>query len=370
MTSPWRISPGTDRIELNARREGQVTFTVTNPGPVDQRAVLEVLPGDNTRADWFVVDEPRRLIKHGGSATFLVHIKARPEAAPGPAWLAARVYPAEGAPEEHSTVSDRVAFDITGAAAKRISPLLWIVPVAVLALVVTGVLGWLFLGGEDPVPVPPTTTTTTTAAQPALMVDLTGQTEEQAGAILTGLGAAVGGVAHRHDPPNAGTVLEQSVPQGKQLQPGDTVNLVVAVALAPPALQAPSNGATFAASQGMPTVSWQPVPGAAGYRVQFESEVCAFIIFGIAPCIYSSEGKWGPPYTDYHARSFVEATTNSASPDFKLRIHDGVPRAGHSGDVRWQVFALDDFGNVGPPSGFFTFHVALRNPDEYGPLPS
>lgn len=376
MTSPWTISAGTERLTLNAERKADVTFTVTNSGPVDQRAVVEVLPGDNARPEWFNVEQPQRMITHGGSASFLAHVAVRLDVPPGAFWLAGRVYSADGPPEETSVVSDRVAFDVTGAAAKKSSPLVWLIPAVVLALVVAGVLGWLFLrGGDDPEPValttttaPPTTTTTPPPA-PVLMINLVGKTEQQAADALTDLGAAVGGVAHRNDPPNAGKVLEQSVAEGTQLQPGDTVNLVVAVALAPAALQAPSNGATFAVSQGMPTVAWQAVPGAAGYRVQFESAVCAFIIFGITPCIYSTEDKWGGPYVDYHARSFMDVTTNSATPDFQLRIHDGVPRAGHSGDVRWQVFAMDDFGNVGPPSGFFTFHKSLRNPDEYGPLP-
>ena len=372
MTSPWTISAGSERIDLDAQRKGALTFTDTNPGPVDQRAVFEVLPGEGAKPEWFTVHEPQRVITHGSSASFLVDVAVRPEAAPGPAWVAGRVYSADGAPEETSVLSDRVAFEVTGTAAKKFNPLLLIIPVVVLALAVAGVVGWLVLRDDGP-PAAVTTTTTpppTTTEPPPVMVDLVGMTEQEATDTLAELGLTVGGVARRNEPGSAGLVLEQSVAEGQQLQDGDSVNLVVAVALTPAALLAPSNGTAFAVNQGLPTVSWQAVPGAFGYRVQFESSVCAFLLVAISPCIYATEGQFGPPYTDYHARSFVDVTTTSATPTFQLKVHPGVPRAGHSGDVRWQVFPMDDFGNLGPPSGFFTFHKALRNPDEYGPLPS
>jgi len=373
VTSPWKISPGAERVHLDPQHRGEVTFTVTNQGPVDLRAVFDVLPGEGTDRSWFNVDPQQGLVTHGGSVTFVARVAGRPGAQPGPRWLAGRVYSADGPPEETSAVSDRVVFEVTGPAAKPTNPLVWIIPVVVLVLLVGGVAGWLLLrGGEDGDTLPTTTTappTTTTTQPPPVMANLKGMSEKDARATIKDLGGKVGTVRHRQDPANDDTVLGQSVPPEVEIKPGTPVDLEVAVALAPAALLAPSNGATFSVSQGMPTVTWQAVPNAAGYRVQYESEVCAFIIFGIAPCIYSTEGSWGPPYTDYHARSFQDVRGTSATPDFKLRIHDGVPRAGHSGNVRWQVFPVDDFGNLGPPSGFFTFHKALRNPDEYGPLP-
>lgn len=370
MTSPWKISSGVERVQLDSQRRGEVTFTVTNPGPVDLRAVFDVLPGEGTDRAWFTVDPQQALVTHGGSATFVARIAVRPDTPPGPRWLAGRVYSADGPPEETSAMSDRVAFDVTGAPAKRTSPLVWIIPVAVLVLLVGGVVGWLLLrGGEDGEASPTTTTAPATTTPPPVMANLQGMSEKDARAAIEELGAKVGTVRHRQDPANDGMVLQQSVPADVEITPGTPVDLEVAVALTPAALLAPSNGTTFSVGQGMPTVSWQAVPNAAGYRVQYESEVCAYIIFGIAPCIYSDNGSWGKPYTGYHARSFQDVKGTSATPEFQLRIHDGVPRAGHSGNVRWQVFPVDDFGNLGPPSGFFTFHKALRNPDVYGPLP-
>jgi hypothetical protein len=32
------------------------------------------------------------------------------------------------------------------------------------------------------------------------------------------------------------------------------------------------------------------------------------------------------------------------------------------------VQAVDDFGTLGPESGYFTFHMVLRDPDVWGPI--
>jgi PASTA domain len=374
MTSPWTISAGTERVQLNPQRQGETTFTVTNSGPVDARAVVDVLPSENADRAWFTVDEPQRLVTHGGSATFPVRIAVRPDAPPGAYWLAARVYPADGAPEEASVTSGRVAFDLLPVSAvKRSNPLLWLIPVAVLVLAVGSVGGWLALrdtGSGEALPTTTATTappTTTTPAPPAPMPDLSGMPEQRATDLLKELGALVGTIRHQQDPANAGRVLAQSAPVGQPVPLDTPVDLVVAVSLGPAALSAPSNGTTFPKDGALPTLAWQPVPGAAAYRVQLESEVCGFVIVAITPCIYSD--SFGGFYADYHARSFVDVTTPSATPSIELKVHPGVPRAGHSGNVRWQVIPLDDFGNPGPPSGFFQFHKTLRFPDEFGPIP-
>lgn len=74
MTVPWAIGAGAERVQLGPQRQGDATFTVTNNGPVDVRAVLDVLPSENADRAWFTVDEPQRLVSHGGSATFGVTV--------------------------------------------------------------------------------------------------------------------------------------------------------------------------------------------------------------------------------------------------------------------------------------------------------
>lgn len=370
-SAPWTISAGAERVPLTDQRQGETTFTVTNPGPVDARAVLDIEPGGNAQRSWFTVDEPQRPVPHGGSATFLVKLAVPAGAQPGSYWLAGRVYSADTAPEETSVLSDRVTFDVTGAATKQRSKLLWLVPVLVLVLAVAGVAAFLLLrdtGGEA---VPTTTTPPPTTVAPAPMPGLIGLTEQEATDTMAEMGITVGTVKYRQDPDNAGKVVNQSVPKDAELADDTSVDLEVAVSLNPATLQAPSNGAKFARDQDLPTVSWQAVPNAASYRVQVESELCAFILVDILPCLYADKDKkvWPSPYADFHIRTFQEATGTSAVLKLELKVHNGVPRAGHSGTVRWQVIPLDDFGNAGPASGYFTFHKSLRIPDEYGPLP-
>lgn len=180
MTSPWTISAAAERIALDAQRRGEITFTVTNTGPVDQRLVVDAVPGDRADQSWFFVTEPQRLIPHGGSATFLVKLAAAPGAPPGSYWLACRAYSADSAPEETSVLSDRVTFDLGGGPPPKPSPLLWLIPILVLLLIVGGVVAFLLLrGGDDEPPEPPTATATTTATTGVPQVHANGELDIQ-----------------------------------------------------------------------------------------------------------------------------------------------------------------------------------------------
>lgn len=160
---PWIISAGADRVELDAARQALITFTVTNGGPVDDRAVLDVVPGGDADRSWFALDERQRFIPHRASLPFQVKVMVPLEAAAGTKWVQGRVYSADTAPEESSVLSDRVIFEVRPAtvAKARSNLLLWLIPVAVLVVVTLGVLvGWLVLG-DDSGPDGPTATVTT-----------------------------------------------------------------------------------------------------------------------------------------------------------------------------------------------------------------
>jgi hypothetical protein len=152
MATTWRITPGTDRVQLGAERQADITFTVTNDGPVDDRAVVDMVPGDPAERAWFAVAEPQRLVPRGASVPFLVHMAVPPGVPPGARWVQARVYSADTAPEESSMLSDRVTFDVPGAmpvAAGSGKRWLWLIPVAVLVLAVLGVGAFLALRSGD-----------------------------------------------------------------------------------------------------------------------------------------------------------------------------------------------------------------------------
>ncbi|OKH86043.1 hypothetical protein EB75_04730 [Mycobacterium sp. ST-F2] len=107
----WQISPATERVEL-AGGQAEVVFTVTNPGPVDTRATVDIVGSEQAQASWFTVAEPQQVIPHGGSKQFTATVKPGEKAPAGTHWLSGRVYSADAAPEEDSVTSNRVTFEI------------------------------------------------------------------------------------------------------------------------------------------------------------------------------------------------------------------------------------------------------------------
>lgn len=362
MTTDWAVTAATERIDLDAARKGSITFTVSNPGPVQERAVLDVVPGDNAEASWFRVELPQRVITPQSSVAYAVVVQPPATAAAGDYWFQGRVYSADYPPDETSKFSSRIAFSI-GAASKPFP--WWIIVAAFILVIVLGVVGWLvFAPGNSP---DVKTSPSANAAKKIAMPVLTGLTEADATSTLSAKGLKAGTVKHRQRPEAAGTVLRQGVAQGTEVDPGTPVDLEVAVSLPAVALSAPSNGATFPKGSAFPSLSWQPAAGAASYRVKVQTEGCVFLLLNVA-CTYSEDDHFGGSYSSYHARSFLTTTANTIAPKIELRVQPDVPRAGHSGNVRWMVQAVDDFGATGPESGYFTFHIALRDPDVWGPV--
>lgn len=222
MSTPWKIAPGVERIDLGAQRRGEVTFTVSNPGPVDDRAVLDIACSENAERSWFAVSEPQRLVPHGGSVQFSVAVRPGEQAAAGAYWLAGRVYSADSAPEETAVVSDRVAFDLAGATPKPKKPIwIWLVPLIVMIAAVVGIVLFLLLRPDDP----------ETVAVP----DLTNQSLDQANQVLRQAGLQIQVVtAHSEDVP-IGNVAGQDPAANQPVAPGTAVTVTVSLGKAPPA---------------------------------------------------------------------------------------------------------------------------------------
>ena len=88
---PWTIGPSTERIELNPQGKAETTFTVTNNGPIDQRLVGDTVRSDNAAQVKIEVDEPQRLVTHGGTAQFLARVTVPAGTAAPVCWFAGRV---------------------------------------------------------------------------------------------------------------------------------------------------------------------------------------------------------------------------------------------------------------------------------------
>jgi hypothetical protein len=152
MTTPWTISAAAERVQLDAMQQGETTFTVTNSGPVDARAVLDVVPGENANRAWFTVADPQRLVPYGGSVTFLAKIAVPPGTPAGAYWFAGRTYSADAAPEESSVLSNRVTFEVKPSAAPVPwwKKWWWLIAVAALVVVVLVVVLFVVLSDDDP----------------------------------------------------------------------------------------------------------------------------------------------------------------------------------------------------------------------------
>jgi len=333
MTTEWVAAAGAERLTLAASGTaekpgpsvGELTFTITNPGPVEDRAVFEIVPGDGAKKPWFTVDEPQRLVPAGQSVTFLIKVSVPAGEPAGPFWVQGRVYSADTAPEESSRVSGRVTGEIAPTKIKKSKPW-WLLAVAALVVVVLGVVGWLILRRPAETAVPP----------------LTGLTQAQAQGKLAESGLSLGQVRSRNQAGGQRTVIEQSIAVGVLAEPGRTIDVVVAVQLTAPVLTSPPDHQEFAPDAATPGLEWEAVPDAAGYNVRREREICDL---------------------DIDSSCFYQLLTNinvAGGASWSPREENPPPVGGHghpTGRVRWQVAALDDFKDAGPSSEVYEYWI-------------
>ena len=153
MTAPWVVTTSTERLALNAQRQGEVTFTVTNTTDAADRAVFEPIAGEGVDRSALTVENPDRMIPGHGSAAFLVRVAIPQQAAPGRYELYGQAYSAHLAPEETYGRSGRVVFEVAPAPVPKKRPW-WLLAVAALVVIVLAVVGWLVFGRGGPTPTP------------------------------------------------------------------------------------------------------------------------------------------------------------------------------------------------------------------------
>jgi hypothetical protein len=211
MAIDWAITAAAERLTLDERNRGEITFTVTNPGPAPDRVVLEAVPGDNAAQSWFTITEPQRSVPPGGSVAYLMSTAVPPGTPAGTYSVQARAYSADTAPEETSRLSTRVAFEVKPAvpAKKR---RWWPFAVAAgLVVVVLAVVGWLVFRPNG-VTVP----------------DVTNRPLADAEKTLTDTGFALGKISKVPDAAREnGIVTAQDPPRGHEPRKDRTVDLTV-----------------------------------------------------------------------------------------------------------------------------------------------
>jgi hypothetical protein len=382
MPTKWVVTTPSDHIELDKARQGQITFTVTNPTDRSDRVVFDVAPREGAEPSWFSVDEPQRRVPAGGSVSYVVKTAVPQQAKPGTYSLQGRAYSADSAPEEDSVLSSRLAVEVKPEAApppRKKFPW-WIVVVAALVVIVLVVVLVLVLRGSGK---PNTTPSATPAAGLVTMPDLTNQSGQQANTNVVAFGLTVGTVRYALTA-NPNHVLYQSVAGGTKVPRGTRIDLVISTALAKPVLTAPANGGVVkqaAVSVPVTAVPTTPLLPASGSPAPPPARLAPGLLVPLVPPVITWTDSdpfvkhWlvaiqqqlcvtSPPFTNGCATGAITMTAEvdrpSYTPILPLVGQTVVPPTA----VRLaNVFVvliqpIDDFGHLGPYSDAVTFTVA------------
>jgi hypothetical protein len=342
MGTQWVVTNSAERIMFANGNHAETTFTVSNQGRLADRVVFDLVPGDGADRAWFTVEDPQRLVPATGSVAYLVSVDPPTDAPAGSYSVQGRVYSADSAPEEDSVLSGRILFDVGAPAPKPKPKPWWLIAVAAMVVLVIGVVIAIVVGsgGDDSPPAAIGVTTPPpqpTSAAPVRVPNLASLTQEQATTELTNAGLAVGTVKHRHNPAQAGKVMEQSTAATTTVPAGTTVDLVVGVNLAAPDITAPGNGATFGGGSRV-DVRWNQTETWVGkWHITTQKENCYYYI--------------GHEYRDcrWDAQANVDATTKIYNTSFDLGYQPLLNLGNYNtGKVRAIVSAVDDFGTAGP----------------------
>ncbi|GAA2396155.1 PASTA domain-containing protein [Dactylosporangium salmoneum] len=345
MPTNWVVTTAAERIVINDAKQGETTFTVTNPSGKVDRVVFEAVPGEGADPSWFTVDEPQRRVAPAQSVTFLVKAHVPQTAPPGTYEVQGRVYSADSAPEESSVLSNRVVFEIAAPPAPQKKKIpWWIIAVAAGLVVITAVTVTLVLtlGGGGKTSQDLVVQPSPSASGPVTVPDVTKLNETQAVFVLKQAGLTAGTIRHKFDATHADQVLEQTVAANSTAEKGSPVGLVVAVKVNPPTLKTAPN-APIKVLQGK--VEWD----------QAESYVTHWAV-NVSPIVCVNSPVL-PPTNGCGPASIMQARVDQKSYELPLHVFGfpiGYVSLTFNGQFQWAVAAVDDFGNIGPFSPVLT----------------
>jgi hypothetical protein len=339
VSTEWVVTTSSERVALNEQRQGELTFTVTNPTGRADRAVFDVVPGDGADPAWFTVDEPQRSVRPTASVSYLVKAKIPTQVPAGEFAMQGRVYSADSAPEESSVLSGRVLFAVKAAEPPKPKGRPWwiwvVVGLIVVVLAVT--IPVVLTRGSGTPETTPTTGPTGIVAVP----DVTKLNPTDAANTLQAAGL-VPKVRYRYDPRRIGQA-EQSIPAGTQIAAGSTVEVMSFVDLKKPDLVTPAHTQHYPNGQPL-TFTWKDAdPFVKKWRIVVRPNTCFWLL----------------PFTNPQSCNILTAVDEQVTtPSYTavLRITK-LPAGGvgvwHSGYIQWYVQAVDDYGAFGPASATF-----------------
>jgi hypothetical protein len=331
MTSPWVVTTSTDRINLDAQRQGELTFTVTNASDAADQVVFEPVPGDGVDRAALRVDNPGRQVPGHASASFLVRVAIPQQAAAGRYELFGQAYSAHLAPEETVGRSGRVVFDVAPPPQPKRRPW-WLLAVAGLVIVVLVVVGFLVFRSPSRAAVP----------------DVVGQTQAAATDKLAKAGLKLGAVRRRQDPANDGKVLQQATAAGTQVAKGTAVAVVVGANLRAPGPFLPTPGNTIPVPKSQVQFQWNPSPGAAAYHLVAQRQFCNRLVVTGGGGVLCNFG------------TVIDVTVKETSATGVIPPVPTILSPGNTATAvfQWTVTPLDDFGAAGTASKPVQFAIA------------
>lgn len=162
----WQIGESTTELTLDGSGRGEVTFTVTNTGAAQDRAVLTVTPLDGAADDWFAVEEPQRAVAPGASVVYPVKVDTPDGTATGTFGLEGVAYSADTDPSESSVTSKRVSITVPPPPPRKGLPKwVFIAIAAAVLLIIALVVFFLTRGGGLENDEPPEVLATPTVLQ-------------------------------------------------------------------------------------------------------------------------------------------------------------------------------------------------------------
>lgn len=149
MTELFAVTAATNSVKLNARREAEVAFTVSNTGRRPVRGRAHVLAEGNAERGWFsLAGDPEQTFAVAGTQQYTVKIDVPKDAPAGDYFFRLNMVGVEN-PDEDFTEGPSVAFVVPEPEVQK-KPFPWWILLVILAVIVIGGVAFFLLSGGEP----------------------------------------------------------------------------------------------------------------------------------------------------------------------------------------------------------------------------
>lgn len=148
MANIFSITAATNSAKLNAKRQGEVAFTVSNAENRPMRGRAYILPEGEAQPDWFTLSgEPEQDFAVAGTQQYTVKIAVPPDAPAGDYFFRLNMVGVEN-PDEDFAEGPSVSFVVPEPEVKKKKFPWWILLVILAVVIIIGVVVFLLTRGE------------------------------------------------------------------------------------------------------------------------------------------------------------------------------------------------------------------------------